>query len=611
MKSIKRLLYNLLSSRRSKFLRTSIMRMFVPLIALSVIITGTFSYFIAYRQIEENAYVSLADTVSQSKILLDSKLSDIFEQMLYVKNVVEPIYLSLKYSEATMKPQYYITAESSLSQVYSNYYSMIDSILMYFNDGLFTLQKRDYITEDINFSFNEWRGKYNNKEGDFYWVNLHADEIFKYHRNKNRVVSIFNLIGDTDSQLRGIILFNLRESFFSNILENVEISENGYLTLISEDGVMSFKNVEEKYTLDESDLEFLVKAEDDSGTQKFSNSYGTKMMAVYDTLDTNGWKLVAVFPENELTQTISFIKYATAIIMVILLLVSVVLSNMLARIVTKPLSQLTKKVHKVEEGNLDVIFDVYMDNEIGILGKGITKMIERVKELLDQVEFEHNRKRKAEFAALQAQIKPHFLYNTLYAIKQLCKMNEMEDAEIMVSALATFFRISVSKGEEVITVKEEISHVENYLIIQHMRYKDRLKYSINISEDLYCYSAVKLMLQPIVENAIYHGINNKRGSGIINITGYLEGEDLVFTVHDDGIGISSEKLEEIKNLLQNKERNADDSLGMGLLNVHERIRIMFGQRYGIEIESIFQEGTTVHLKIPAIKPLKQGGIRIA
>ena len=205
------------------------MRMFVPLIALSVIITGTFSYFIAYRQIEENAYVSLADTVSQSKILLDSKLSDIFEQMVYVKSVVEPIYLSLKYSEATMKPQYYITAESNLSQVYSNYYSMIDSILMYFNDGLFTLQKRDYITEDINFSFNEWRGKYNNKEGDFYWVNLHADEIFKYHRNKNRVVSIFNLIGDTDSQLRGIILFNLRESFFSNILENVEISENGYL----------------------------------------------------------------------------------------------------------------------------------------------------------------------------------------------------------------------------------------------------------------------------------------------------------------------------------------------------------------------------------------------
>jgi len=603
VKNIKSILYNLLSSRRSKHFKASIIRLFIPLMALSVIITGTSSYYIAYRQIENNAYVSLTDTVSQSKILLDSKLGDIFEQMLYIKNVVEPIYLSIKYSEDNIKPQYYISAENNLSRVYSNYYSVIDSILMYFNDGRFTLQKRDYITEDINFSFDVWRQKYNDGDRDFYWLNLHQDDIFKYHRNKNRVVSIFNLIGDNDSQLRGIILFNLRESFFSSILENVEISQNGCLALISEDGIMLFKDVEDKYTLDENNLEWLVKAEDNSGRQKFSNSFGTKMMVVYDTLDTNGWKLAAVFPENELTQTIGFIKYTSVIIMILLLFVSVVLSNMLARIVTEPLSQLTRKVKIVEEGNLDVVFDVYAENEIGKLGKGITKMIERVKGLLEQVQFEHNQKRQAEFAALQAQIRPHFLYNTLYSIKQLCKMNEMKDAEIMVSALAAFFRISVSKGEEIITVKEEISHVENYLIIQHMRYKDKLNYSIDINEDLYTYSIVKLMLQPIVENAIYHGINNKRGVGLINITGYIEEEDLVFAVKDDGIGIPPEKLNEIRNLLECKERNTD-SLGMGLFNVHERIRIMFGQRYGVEIESMFQTGTAVNLRIPALKLIK-------
>jgi len=603
MRSIRGVLLNLLRSRRSKYLKTSIIRLFIPLIAFSVIITGTFSYFIAYRQIENNAYVSLADTITQTKILLDSKLSDLFEQMLYVKSAVEPIYLSMKYSEVNMKPQYYISAESNLSRVYSNYYYMIDSILMYFNDGQFTLQKRDYITDDINFSFDSWRKKYNDKDGDFYWLNLHQDDIFKYRGNKNRVVSIFNLIGDNDSKLKGIILFNLRESFFSNILENVEISENGYLALISEDGSMSFKNVKDKYMLDAEDLISLAKSREYSGKQKFINSNGTKMMVVYDTLDTNQWKLAAVFPENELTHTIEFIKYATAIIMIVLIFVSVLLSNMLARIVTEPLSQLTKKVRKVEEGNLDVVFDVYTENEIGKLGKGITKMMERVKGLIEQVEFESNQKRQAEFAALQAQIRPHFLYNTLYAIKQLCKMNEVEDAGIMVSALAAFFRISVSKGEEIITVKDEISHVENYLIIQHMRYKDKLEYSIDVSEDLYSYSVVKLMLQPIVENAIYHGINNKRGIGTINIKGYIIDEELIFEIRDDGIGIEPGKIDEITNLLQSKERNTD-SLGMGLFNVHERIRLMFGQGYGIKIESTFQLGTTVYIRIPAIKHLK-------
>ncbi|NLY17650.1 MAG: hypothetical protein GX045_01555, partial [Clostridiaceae bacterium] len=254
MKSIRGILSSLLISRSSKHLKSSIIRLFIPLIAFSVIITGTFSYYIAYRQIENNAYVSLADTISQTKILLDSKLSDIFEQMLYVKRAVEPIYLSMKYSEVNIKPQYYISAESNLSRVYSNYYSIIDSILMYFNDGQFMLQKRDYISDDINFSFKDRRQKYNDRDGDFYWLNLHQDGIFKYHGNKNKVASIFNLIGDNDSKLRGIILFNLRESFFSSILENVEISENGYLALISEDGSMSFKKVEDKYMLDADSL---------------------------------------------------------------------------------------------------------------------------------------------------------------------------------------------------------------------------------------------------------------------------------------------------------------------------------------------------------------------
>lgn len=603
MKSIRRILLRLLKSRRSKHLKTSIIRLFIPLIAFSVIITETFSYYIAYRQIENNAYVSLADTISQTKILLDSKLSDIFEQLLYVKGAVEPIYLSMKYSEINIKPQYYISAESNLSRVYSNYYSIIDSILMYFNNGQFILQKRDYISDDINFSFDSWRQKYKGSDGDFYWLNLHQDGIFKYRGNNNMVASIFNLIGDNDSTFRGIILFNLRESFFGNILENVEISENGYLALISEDGSMSFKNVEEEYMLDAESIEQLAKSSEYSGRQKFTNTYGTKMMVVYDTLDSNGWKLAAVFPENELISTIGFIKYATAIIMIVLIFVSVVLSNMLARIVTEPLSQLTNKVKKVEEGNLDVVFDVYAENEVGKLGKGITKMMERVKGLIEQVEFESNQKRQAEFAALQAQIKPHFLYNTLYAIKQLCKMNEVEDAEVMVSALAAFFRISVSKGEEIITVKDEISHVENYLIIQHMRYKDKLRYSIDVNENLYCYSVVKLMLQPIVENAIYHGINNKRGMGTVNIKGYIEGEDLIFEVNDDGIGIKPEKINEITNLLQSRERNSD-SLGMGLFNVHERIRIMFGPEYGIKIESTYQAGTTVYIRIPAIKTQK-------
>jgi two-component system sensor histidine kinase YesM len=257
---------------------------------------------------------------------------------------------------------------------------------------------------------------------------------------------------------------------------------------------------------------------------------------------------------------------------------------------------------KVENGNLSVQFRSDQNDELSQLGQGFNHMLSEIKNLIEQVYREQKSKREAELRILQAQIKPHFLYNTLDNIKWMAQEHKAQDIVDVVAALTKLFRHTISKGEEIIKVKEEIEHITSYLYIQKVRYEEKLNYSIDIDADTLELFMVRLSLQPLVENAIYHGIKQKRGSGNVRLTGKIQDQTLLFTVYDDGIGIEPEKVQELNAMLDDRKLTHGRS-GYGIYNVNERIKMTFGDQYGLKYASEPGEWTCVEARYPIVKEI--------
>ena len=262
--------------------------------------------------------------------------------------------------------------------------------------------------------------------------------------------------------------------------------------------------------------------------------------------------------------------------------------------ITGPISRLCGRVQAISEGDLTARNPVpAQEYEIQTLGNGIELMAERLNELIEQNRQEQVSLRSAELALLQAQINPHFLYNTLDTIIWLIETGKNDQAVEMVTSLSGFFRSSLSKGRDIITLREEEQHVKSYLEIQQVRYKDILEYRISIEPQLGSYEVPKLTLQPLVENALYHGIKLKRGMGKIVVEGHVEEKDMILTVSDNGAGMEETRLEQVRNSMKHGER-----VGFGLATVHERLQLLFGQEYGLEIFSRPGMGTLVRVRLP-------------
>lgn len=269
----------------------------------------------------------------------------------------------------------------------------------------------------------------------------------------------------------------------------------------------------------------------------------------------------------------------------------------MARSVSQPINELVYCMQQVEAGDLKTRVEFSSTDEIGLLGRNFNKMVARLNFLVNSITEKQERLKHAEIKALQAQINPHFLYNTLDTIKWLAKLNMVDELQVIVTELGKLLRSTISSNKEIITVEESIKTIESYINIQKIRYRNRLQVSINISPDIYDYHVPKLLLQPIVENAIIHGLENKVGKGNLVINGYQEADELIFEIIDDGIGIEANKLA----LINAKKDLASTTDSIGLQNVNRRIQLYYGASYGLHIKSQAQSGTIVTLRLPLLK----------
>jgi len=261
----------------------------------------------------------------------------------------------------------------------------------------------------------------------------------------------------------------------------------------------------------------------------------------------------------------------------------------------------------VERGDFGTNVYVSGAYEVEQLSKRFNLMLRRIRELMDQIIQEQEAKRKSELDVLQSQINPHFLYNTLNSVTRLAELGRNEEVVTTITSLSRFFRISLSKGKHIISVQDELEHVRHYLIIQTIRFKNRFRYEIRADEAALKCSTLKLILQPLVENAIHHGIEKSAEEGFIDIEARLDGDNLIFQIRDNGIGMTSDTVEKLLSGNIRSERGS----GVGVRNVQERITLYYGPGYGLHFESEPEEGTTVTITIPAVQPdsLEQGGMQ--
>lgn len=302
---------------------------------------------------------------------------------------------------------------------------------------------------------------------------------------------------------------------------------------------------------------------------------------------------------QSISEEAEFTLWVLTFLLLAIVVLTLLISRVLAKSITKPIQKLCAATEQFAKGDFEVYFACDSGDELERLGDTFNGMVKEISVLVEDIRTEQRNLRATELKLLQAQINPHFLYNTLDTIVWLAEGGRKEEVVAMVTSLSDFFRTTLSKGRDLITIREEASHITSYLEIQQFRYRDILEYEIAIPESLYHYQILKLTLQPIVENALYHGIKNKRGKGKITVTAEKEGETIRFLVSDNGRGMTEEVLSHVRRIIDGSETDSSQN-GFGMANVEQRIRLNFGRPYGVQVDSVFGRGTEVAVLIPAV-----------
>lgn len=462
--------------------------------------------------------------------------------------------------------------------------------------------------KDMDVTGQNWFTSAVNKMENLHFSELHVQNIFENSSNRYYwVVSLSRGVELTSSgkMSEGILLVDMNFSGIRQLFTKVNDSEMGYVYLINSDGEIIYhprQNLIFSNMIQENNL---AASQYEDGTHRETFG-GEKRMVAVKTVGYAGWKIVSVTPMADFYQDFNRTRILAVVIIILAIFVMIFANQFVAVRVVLPLKRLEDSIKRI---GVDQKPEIYIGGspEIQHLGETIRSMVEQLRKLTDDIVKEQEEKRKSELDALQSQINPHFLYNTLDSIMWMVESEKYEDAIAMVQALGKLFRISLSRGKNIITVNEELQHAKSYLDIQKYRYKNKFTSYFEVEDGIGRYKTIKLIIQPLIENAIYYGMEYMDGDGEIHIRAYTRENDLYIEVADNGLGIPQEQLE---HLLTDNTRSRSKGSGIGLRNVHQRIQLYFGEKYGLEIQSEPDEGTTVRIHLPKtddFSPKDRGG----
>ncbi len=416
---------------------------------------------------------------------------------------------------------------------------------------------------------------------------------------QNKTVMMGRTINSTSNmESLGFVIIYLRESSIYRIINNADQIENSEYMIVNNQGaILSYQD---KTQIGKQN-EFSTALLNNLALKETFNTISANDKRYYTIskdIDGTTWRLASFIQAVEYEKDIIILRGWIIVICASCCLLSLIFSILLSNTISRPVRDLSKMMVKVGDGDFAVSSNYESKDEIGILSKQFNKMVNRVQQLIDEVYKEQLLKQKTELKFLRMQINPHFLYNTLESINWLARIKGVPEVGKMVKALGDLMRASIS-GDDLVSIDEEIKNINNYLMIQRLRYGEKINTEINIEPHISSFIIPKLTLQPIVENAIVHGIEGKEGNGNIIITANKIGDKVVICVNDDGVGMESTVAEQI--LEQDFEKEKGDATHIGLKNVDRRIKMYYGKEYGLKILSAPGEGTTIQMLFPDTK----------
>ena len=567
----------------------------------SIFIYFTITSLVAVLLIVISIYSRLSsqlyDTVKQENVNLVNRVDSSME--VYLRNIMklsDTIYYGIIKNTNLSED----SIGEKLTLLYNNNKEQVSNIALISKEGEpISVVPAARFRKNFKAEDEEWFVNALNKTENIHFTLPHVQKMFEKGDNSyNWVISMSRAVEITvgGSTEQAVLLIEMAYQGLEEVLDEVTLGNGGYIYLMDSNGDIIWHPKFELIASGRVKENNLVAAGYDDGSREEIFN-GTRQTVVTKTVGYTGWKLVGVIKGTGIS--LNMLKTRLFIVFVILLIIFIVIliNSYISFRVTNPIRELEKSVKELEEGNLDA--DIYMGGsyEVQHLGKSVQDMKFRIKGLMQDIVSEHEEKRKSEFDSLQAQINPHFLYNTLDIIVWQIENEKQSEAVHTVTALARFFRLSLGKGKNIVTVRDEIDHVKNYLMIQHMRFKNKFDYEFDIAEDVLELPSLKLMLQPLVENAIYHGMEFMDGDGMIMVKAWRKEDELYLSVADNGLGMTEDKVEMI---LTGKSTSGNGrGSGIGVKNVNERIKLYFGEAYGLTIDSEPDEGTTVIIHLPA------------
>lgn len=459
------------------------------------------------------------------------------------------------------------------------------------------------LKENVDVTKQSWFVDAQDKMENLHFSDLHVQNIFENSTNRYYwVISLSRGVELTNSgkMSEGILLVDMDFSGIRQLFAKVNSQNMGYVYLMDSDGKIIYhprQNLIFSNMIQENN-EMAKTYEDGAHRETFE---GEDRMVAVKTVGYTGWKIVSVMPMEKFLGDFSRTRTMAVMIIIVAILVMIFANQFVAVRVAKPLRNLEDSLTGI---GMDREPQIYIGGppEIQHLGETIRSMVEQLRQLTDDIVREQEEKRKSELDALQSQINPHFLYNTLDSIMWMIEAEKYDDAISMVQALSRLFRISLSKGKNIITVGEELQHAKNYLDIQKYRYKNKFTSYFEIEEGIEKYKTIKLIIQPLIENAIYYGMEYMDGNGEIYVRAYTKEEDLFIEVEDNGLGMQKAQVE---SLLTDGTRIRSKGSGIGIRNVHQRIQLYFGTEYGLEILSEPDEGTMVRIHLPKTENVEE------
>ncbi|MNH86845.1 Sensor histidine kinase YehU [compost metagenome] len=582
-------------------LRAKMLTMFVLLTAFPLILVGMITYYMSYETVSKHSVAAIQLTAEHLKNDIDSLFSDNRKFLDISKNPNVLRFLLIQ-------NETYQEAKDILNtfSLYRDTYRLSDRIS---NMMLFNLYGKGISERKGIFDLNQDLSTY----PVFVDLMKHPDKVmiisplssqrpdhFDHSSDEGQfAVSIVSTVKqEITDEVIGYMVITLDASVISNFCNNMQIGQNGYFYVANEKGQpIILPERSREFTIFDDAQSKLLKGEMGNFTRSVD---GVDHFVVYTSSEQTGWKIIGEVPLKEVLKDADRIERLIGVIVIFTIIFTIILYFFISSKLIHPIRFLKKKMRQAASGFLDAKVRQMGRDEIADLGQSFNTMLDKIKILIEKSIKEQELIKIAELRTLQAQINPHFLYNTLDSIIWLAENRKSEEVIEIVRALTTFFRISLSRGRDMITIKDEIEHIGNYLMIQKMRYRDILDYEIQIDEDILSCQILKMTLQPLVENALYHGIKNKRGKGMIRISGsFISSEAIRIFIHDNGAGMTQERLQQLQAKLEQEiqdEPKQDGGFGFG--NVHQRLRLYYGELFGLQLESEFGVGTTVIVNIP-------------